>query len=652
MTLRRFLSVFLLVSTIVHAAPPNWVKQALQEDVSPWAADQPAVQLLDSSDVRYTSADRVVRRVRLVTRVLSQAGFPHARAHWVYNPNTEKLVSARAWIVTANGRRTTNFARSDFVDTVATYSSHFWNEHRVLRFDGSSRVEIGGAVAWEIELQSQAGIFDCGWAFASQIPVARSVFEVAPVAGGELMWFATSDRLRGPQAGASAGALRWELRGVEPLPEEKPDEFLPNPLRVSVRCVAPGAPADGLKSWADLARVAADIIEPRVEISADVRAKAEALVAGKAARWDRIRALAEFVQEEITYLSLTLDKDYLAGYRPHPAPEVLANRFGDCKDKATLLVAMLRAVGDNGHVVLVHATNPEAMFADWPSASFNHAIVGIPADAEVPASWPVVDVPGAGPHVMFDPTDSVTPLGVLPRVDQGGYGLFVMGTETTAVRMPMEAAEYNGLERHSTVSIDGNGGLKAEVEEVRIGSSGASHYARRSGLGRDRFGRGVEQRLSESVPLARQMKWTDEWERASSRHRVQYRFEAERFARQAGDLLLLNPPVLPRKSQLAPWNLEHEGNSWFPSERTRETIRLELPAGFAVEELPESYDEDNAFVSCRVRYRTDGNAIVFESEIVRPGGLYGPAEYRKLRAALQKIQAVERRPVILRRTAS
>ena len=55
-----------------------------------------------------------------------------------------------------------------------------------------------------------------------------------------------------------------------------------------------------------------------------------------------MRAIYEFVSGQTRYIGI----DFGVGrYQPHAAAEVLANQYGDCKDKDTLLEAMLRAKG-------------------------------------------------------------------------------------------------------------------------------------------------------------------------------------------------------------------------------------------------------------------------------------------------------------------
>ena len=63
--------------------------------------------------------------------------------------------------------------------------------------------------------------------------------------------------------------------------------------------------------------------------------------------------LAEFVQQDIRYVGIELG---IGGFQPHPAPDVFSHRYGDCKDKATLVRTMLREIGVDSYYVLINAT--------------------------------------------------------------------------------------------------------------------------------------------------------------------------------------------------------------------------------------------------------------------------------------------------------
>ncbi len=131
-------------------------------------------------------------------------------------------------------------------------------------------------------------------------------------------------------------------------------------------------------SWEEVGRWYASLEKDRRAPSPAVRAKAEELTKGQKSDLDKIEALYDYTALNFRYVSLALG---LGRYQPHAADDVLHNQYGDCKDKHTLLAALLEAEGFHASTVLigsVHKLDPEI-----PSpAQFNHVITMVPLGNE------------------------------------------------------------------------------------------------------------------------------------------------------------------------------------------------------------------------------------------------------------------------------
>lgn len=648
----RWIIVLLSVSVAAAKAPPEWLRPLLAEEVGDLGNGKNALRLLDGSTVRHLPDNRVKRVERGAIRILKEEGRREATCAYVFNADTERVLGARAWVVTPDGRKAEEFGLRDFFDVAQRVGSISWTQQRILSYSATATITVGGTFAWEFEVESQTGITDVVWTIPDDLPLLLSVLEVSPSPGGRLVSHATDDGLPAAVPGATPGTLRWERRRAPALAvAEYPERFLPAARMLSVRNI----PASGssIQTWADMAGLAADVIEPRIPATPEVKAKAEALVAGKTNRWDRIRALSEFVQKEITYLIVTLDKDYLAGYRPHPAGEVLQNRFGDCKDKAALFVSMLRAIGEDGRVVLVFAGDPKAVRPDWPSASFNHAIAAVPADDAVPAGWPVVDAGALGRLVLFDATDPATPLGYLSSSDQGGFGLVVSPQATRLIALPVAQAGDNRLETRVRATLDAQGTLAASVEEVATGSIGIMLHSLRENLRNERYTPTLENRLRETVSLLQDLHWKDGWEPAVSRWRLEFDFKAPRYARRTGgSLLLVSPALLSSKARLTPWKTKRAGVVWSAPSTQRREVRLTLPEGAIMEEMPDDWSESIASSVGKITYRKELNEVVCLGELTQKGGFLDQTAYETMRLFLQKMQDAEKRPLLIRSVAT
>jgi tetratricopeptide (TPR) repeat protein/transglutaminase-like putative cysteine protease len=128
------------------------------------------------------------------------------------------------------------------------------------------------------------------------------------------------------------------------------------------------------KSWDDVARWYADLEKGRAEPTPEIRAKAQELIQGRSAEPEKIQALYDYVSKNIRYVSLSFG---LGRYQPHAASEVFANQYGDCKDKVTLLAAMLRAADISSDAVLIPFSRDLDPAVPSPS-QFDHVITAVP----------------------------------------------------------------------------------------------------------------------------------------------------------------------------------------------------------------------------------------------------------------------------------
>jgi len=155
----------------------------------------------------------------------------------------------------------------------------------------------------------------------------------------------------------------WDLRDVKAIHSEGD---LPRDFEAY-----PWVQVTDYKDWAEVAAWSARLFD----IRGDGRA-----VAAQAARFarettpaDRALAAIRFVQDEVRYLGMEMGRN---SHAPHPPSEVLARRFGDCKDKALLLVGILRELGFEARPVLVRTGSGQVLDAWAPTPfAFDHVIV-------------------------------------------------------------------------------------------------------------------------------------------------------------------------------------------------------------------------------------------------------------------------------------
>jgi len=126
-------------------------------------------------------------------------------------------------------------------------------------------------------------------------------------------------------------------------------------------------------------------------VTPELKSTVKKLVAGIKDKNERINAIFKFVSQKIRYMGITTEKES-PGYEPHDVNITFENRYGVCRDKASLLVAMLRLAGFQAYPVLIN--NGPKKDSDVPNPYFNHAIAGVETVK--------------GDYILMDPTDENT----------------------------------------------------------------------------------------------------------------------------------------------------------------------------------------------------------------------------------------------------
>jgi hypothetical protein len=169
------------------------------------------------------------------------------------------------------------------------------------------------------------------------------------------------------------------------------------------------------RDWAEFSSWYRHITKLTDEVSPEVAAKAQELTRDAKTDREKVRKLYEYVTA-LRYVAVPLG---INSVRPHAAAHVLQNQFGDCKDKANLLNAMLRSLNIPADLVLVPRFK-EAYDA-LPGFAFNHAISRVTLE---------------GQSLWLDSTDEVCRFGFLPPGDCGHNVLVIDGQTTGLTRLP------------------------------------------------------------------------------------------------------------------------------------------------------------------------------------------------------------------------
>jgi hypothetical protein len=610
-----------------------------------------AVLLYSETNVTVVSIDKIKTQVREAYKILRPNGRGHGTVLVRVNPQ-RKVKSLHGWCIPAQGKD------YEVKDKDAIEVSPPSIEGAELISDVKYKVlhipapEPGNIVGYEYEVEDQPFFLQDMWQFQEMDPVRESHYSLQLPVG----WEYKASWLNHPEAKPTevGGNLsQWVLnnvRGMRREPEMPPRDGVAGSMIVSF--FPPGGPAwNGFATWNDMGKWYANLVSGRMEASPAIKQQVAALTASKSTPLQKMQAIAEFVQRDIRYVAIELG---IGGWQPHPAPDVFSHRYGDCKDKATLLRSMLQEIGVDSYHVAIY-TERGAVTPQTPAHhGFNHVITAIklPEGLTDQSLIATIQHPKLGKILFFDPTDYLTPFGQIRGALQANYGLLVTPDGGELIELPQQPSSMNGVQRTAILTLDATGTLKGEVKEVRLGQRASSERWRLRTVttDTDRI-KPIEELLANSLGSFHithasviNLQQTDQ------PFGFNYSFESPNYAKNAGNLLLVRPRVIGNKGA---GFLETKEPRKFPVEfegpaRDTDTFEITIPAGYAVDDIPPPVDADYSFASYHAKTVVNGNVVDY-SRTFEVRELSVPVDKAEdLRKFYRTIASDERNTVVLK----
>ncbi len=206
-------------------------------------------------------------------------------------------------------------------------------------------------------------------------PIIHAVYEIDAPAGLPLKHIALRNEIDETVVATQKQTgdrilYRWEIRDV---PRMFPEPKMPSRHTVVQRILL-----STISDWESLSKWYWKLSKPRLDdTTPEMISKVRKLTEGIIDRQKQIEAIFRFVSQDIRYMGITIE-DEAPGYEPHDVSLTFNNRYGVCRDKAALLVSMLRLGGFDAYPVLIYV-GPKKDPA-IPQPWFNHAITAVRND--------------------------------------------------------------------------------------------------------------------------------------------------------------------------------------------------------------------------------------------------------------------------------
>jgi transglutaminase-like putative cysteine protease len=629
---------------------PQWAVDAAKTPTPANIKDAPAVILFDEYLITIDNDNHAVERERKAVRILKPQGRQYGTCYAAYDID-EKLNYFRSWTIDSTGRQF-QAMESDFTDFGA-YDEPVLQMTERVRVVKPPASDPGAVVACEIEERLQPYMSEEIWNLQKEIPVVSQSLELDLPPGGH---FATSwHRTPALQpTELASNHLRWEMKDTPALDLENlhatPD-WRALAARASIHwgdSAVKGVDAQ----WRAIGQWMTTLEEHRPDPSPEITAKAQELTAGAPDLYTKLSRITDYVQKNVRYFIVIRG---IGGWQAHYASDIYRNKYGDCKDKTTLLISMLQAVGIHAHYF---AVDVERGFVDpaAPSRFSDHMITAIelPDGENDPHLLARVKAGNGKTLLIFDPTDQLTPVGLIRSDLQGGWGFIAGGTDSQVLQMPVMPPNVSGLTRKGSFTLTADGALAGDVHEIFTGDdatyersflkkndSKEIHEKLENGLGADLPGlafKGFE--FSGATDLDKPLD-------------LDLHLGATGYAHHAGTLLLLRPRVLGTHVRAVPDVMEGKPRAYsieigHPG-RWHDSFDIAIPPGYVVDETPDPVNIDLDFASYHSSISAKDNTLHYDREYTVRQVEIPPARAQSFRMLESAIMSDEKGTAVLKK---
>jgi hypothetical protein len=584
---------------------PQWGLDAAKTPTPAYVKDAASDVLYDEYLETIDANGRSTEREREVIRILKPQA-RHDGCELSYDVD-EKVNYFREWTIAADQKQY-QAQDTDFVD-IGDTSIPIMLSTRKSRVVHPPAADVGAVIVCESEELLEPYSQETDWRIQSSTPVVFQALEV-DLPAGRAHSEAWHKYAPVKPVELAPNHWRWEIKDMPALDLR---EVKSRPVwgalaaRMSVQW-GDASVAGKDNQWRAIGQWVTTLEANRPDPSPEITAQTQSLIAGAPDFYAKLTRITEYIQKNIRYFIVSRG---IGGLQANHAADIFRNRYGDCKDKTTLLISMLQVAGIHAFYVPVDDRR-DVVDPDVPSLMGNHMITAIelPSDVQDPRLQAIAKAKDGKRYLIFDPTDERTPVGNLPSEEQGGYGTLAAGPSSQIIALPVLDPGANGSERKGVFTLAPDGTLTGSVDSSHIGPIGGDL---RSVLKytddkerREYWEKAIAYTLPGVTLDAFSFTQPDALDKPIEFH---YKVTAHQYSHQAGPLLLVRPRVVGTharpfddKKRIYPIDLDATG-------RWHDSFDITIPAGYVVDETPDPVSLDLDFASYHSTVTAKGNLL-------------------------------------------
>jgi len=588
---------------------------AKQAHHNPPRQDANVVSLADVAVERMLPGAQTILHVQQVFYIATDRGVRDYGTRSVqYNLDSQQLSILHARIFKADGR---------IVEAIDAGERSVSDDSAKLYYDTRSRsvrfplLEKGDVIEIEYRISPKSvrnpygDYFGSLVAFQNDLP--QQLHRYVMIAPSSRDLNIVQERMPAMRVSMSKGTTIycWEMRDIPPLADE--------PRGPALTEVAPYVNISTFRNWSQLGVWYADLIKPQFTLDSHLRKALSGVTRNTYTDLDKIHAIHEFVLHNTRYEAMEFG---IYRYKPYPVSQVYARHFGDCKDKASLMVALLRAEGIDAELALIRTRKLGDVSSGATSLSiFDHAVAYIPKY-----------------DLWLDGTAQYAGFHELPLDDQGAMALTVnLNGRATMRRIPVTSPMDNYTRRvvRAEIQPDGkiifNGTAQTRGEDapgLRKEYEVAEHQ-------RDTMRANLAQ-VYPTVQIASiHVKGANDL-----KHDVDVNFSGSLDQFAGSKTLALVPSWLPHRyvASLAPLASRTEELQLPAPWTTEEELHFVIPAGASFNKVPSDWSANTPFGNASINYKRQGRELVVATSVQFRKLRIAPIEYPAFRRFCQEIE--------------
>ncbi len=593
--------------------------------------DASAITLRDESTVHLNADGTSTDVTRETFKIFNERGHEKAEISIPFNQANEKITGLHARTIKPDGTVLT--ASAGDIHQSAPFSEFAMYDDAKITGVSMPGVEDGVIIDYVYTRTTTRAFlpnqYSETWTFRDGVdPVTLSKMTlVAPVSMKIQTLARNTDGMAASDTLSPDGKRRtyiWKMGGLLPL--------IPEPMMPPSNTFLPWVEISTIPSWQTIAHWYQGLASGQMAVSPEIKETVKTLTAGKTTETDKARAIYYWVEGRTRYVALELG---LSAFQPHPASDVCRNRYGDCKDMATLLLAMLHEAGiKTAWPVLLGADSHDVVSQYLAAPSFfNHAIVR--ADIDGKPYW-------------FDSTAQMCAFGQIPGGDRGVNAFVIRDGVGAFETIPTGTPEDNRETTTTRVDLHADGSADCETT-VRLGGDNALG-ARLSfrGLQSAQVKPGFQNMVSHFSPNASLTSYTiSPFSDRDQPVVFDLKYHAPLWAVRTGHLLILSG----KDMTSAPYDRTERTFPIYES-KTAEAVDdqvITLPPGYTLEDKPDEVHEKTPLGGYDQTVTLAGDQLTIHLAVTSHPGEIMPTDYPAAKAQFEKIVMLRKQPVVLHR---